>query len=237
MKSCATLIQDSAVEGILRSLRMAYFCCSRLISLQPINSPFGFGQYRLPTLHFAKSSNEIAKSRSLRTPTTAVFRLIVLFSLLGPHLAMAHDQAGEMRGMYRYMADAGMFTECLTGQSWFVAQEGDNAALEREYTKARKQPGAEILVSLEGRVEMRPGMEGNTLQPTLIVTRLIDVLPGETCGTHAASEPLENTYWKLTRLGDKPVFVQERQHEPSLTFHPENHRVSGSGGCNPHLGS
>ena len=33
----------------------------------------GFGQYRLFALHFAESSNEIAKSWSLRTPTTAVF--------------------------------------------------------------------------------------------------------------------------------------------------------------------
>jgi hypothetical protein len=48
---------DAAFESILHSLRMGYFCCSRLISLQPINSPFGFRQYRQFTLHFAKSSN------------------------------------------------------------------------------------------------------------------------------------------------------------------------------------
>jgi len=64
---------DSAVESTLRSLLMPYFCCSRLISLQPINSPFGFKQYRLLTLHFAKSSNEIGQSRSLRILSTAGF--------------------------------------------------------------------------------------------------------------------------------------------------------------------
>ena len=35
-----------------------------------------------------------------------------------------------MRGMYRYFADAGLFTECLTGRRLPVAQEKDNATLE-----------------------------------------------------------------------------------------------------------
>ena len=66
---------DSAVEGILRSLRLPSFCCSKLVSLQPIHSPFGFGKYRLWPLHFAKSSNEIRQSRSLRIPPTIGFRI------------------------------------------------------------------------------------------------------------------------------------------------------------------
>ena len=66
---------DSAVGGILRSLRLPSFCCSKLISLQPIHSPFGFGKYRLWPLHFAKSSNEIRQSRSLRIPPTTGFRI------------------------------------------------------------------------------------------------------------------------------------------------------------------
>ena len=40
-----------------------------------------------------------------------------------------------LRGMFRYMADAGLFTECSTGQRWPVAQEADNATLEREYSE------------------------------------------------------------------------------------------------------
>ena len=45
-----------------------------------------------------------------------------------------------MRGMYKYFADAGRFTECLTRQNWPVAQAQDNAALESAYAKARRQP-------------------------------------------------------------------------------------------------
>jgi putative lipoprotein len=49
--------------------------------------------------------------------------------------------------------------------------------------------------------------------------------------------PLENTYWKLVRLGDGPAIAAEKQHEPYLMFHPASRRVSGSGGCNRLSGS
>jgi copper homeostasis protein (lipoprotein) len=138
-----------------------------------------------------------------------------------------------MRGMYRYMADAGCFTECLTGQNWPVAQERENAVLEREYTNARRRPGEELMVSLEGRVAMRPGMVGGELQPTLVVEGFMGVRQGEVCGQRFSTAPLENTHWGLTWLvGDKPVIVKDGQREPGLSFQPENQRVAGSGGCN-----
>jgi putative lipoprotein len=63
--------------------------------------------------------------------------------------------------------------------------------------------------------------------------------PGRPSGTTggAATEPLENTYWKLTRLGDAPVTVASQQREPHLVFNSETRRVHGSGGCNPLTGS
>jgi copper homeostasis protein (lipoprotein) len=142
-----------------------------------------------------------------------------------------------MRGMYKYFADAGRFTECLTRQNWPVAQEQDNAALESAYAKARRQPGEELLVSLEGRVAMRPKMEGEGQQSTLVVERFIGVWPGESCGARFATEPLENTYWKLTRLGNAVVMVGEKQREPHFVLNSETRRVGGSGGCNRLVGS
>jgi copper homeostasis protein (lipoprotein) len=142
-----------------------------------------------------------------------------------------------LRGMYKYLADAGRFRECLTRKNWPVAHEQDNAALESAYSKARRQPGEELLVSLEGRVAMRPKMEGEGQQPTLVVERFIGVWPGETCGARFATEPLENTYWKLTRLGDMPVTVAPQQREPHFILNPTSRRVGGSGGCNRLTGS
>jgi uncharacterized lipoprotein YbaY/uncharacterized lipoprotein NlpE involved in copper resistance len=72
----------------------------------------------------------------------------------------------SVTGMYRYMADAGMFMECRSRRRMPVAQEQDNAALEAAYAKARREPGEELLVRLEGQIAMRPKMEGKGEQPT-----------------------------------------------------------------------
>ena len=142
-----------------------------------------------------------------------------------------------MRGMYRYFADAGWLTECLTRRKWPVAQEKDNAALESAYAKARLTPGEELLVNLEGQVAMRPKMEGQGAQPTLVVERFIGVSTGETCGARFSSVPLENTYWKLTRLGGKAVTVTAKQREPHFVLDDKTKRIAGFGGCNRFTGT
>jgi copper homeostasis protein (lipoprotein) len=151
------------------------------------------------------------------------------FERLEPRLAM--------RGMFRYMADAGIFTECSTGQRWPVAQEGDNARLEREYSNVRKEPGGPVMVSVEGRVAMRPKMEGPGLQPTLVPDRFIGAFPADTCGPRPATAPLDTTSWKLTRLGGTSVSSTGPEREPGLVLDAAAKRVSGSGGCNRFTGS
>lgn len=49
--------------------------------------------------------------------------------------------------------------------------------------------------------------------------------------------PLENTYWKLVRLADAPVVVEDGQREPHLVLHADETRVAGSTGCNRLIGS
>jgi putative lipoprotein len=48
----------------------------------------------------------------------------------------------------------------------------------------------------------------------------------------ASTATLENTYWKLTRLGGQAVSVVDGQREPHFILQPEQKRVTGSGGCN-----
>lgn len=141
-----------------------------------------------------------------------------------------------LRGMFRYMADAGIFTECSTGQRWPVAQEADNATLEREYLKARTEPGGPVMVSVDARVAMRPKMEGPGLQPTLVPERFIGAFPGDTCGPRPATAPFETTAWRLTRLGDAAVASKDPAREPGLAFDAATRRVSGFGGCNRFTG-
>lgn len=147
------------------------------------------------------------------------------------------DPRLAMRGMYRYFADVGQFTECLTRRKWPVAQEKNNAALESAYTKARLTAGEELLVNLEGQIAMRPKMEGPGAQAALVVERFIAISPGETCSARLSSAPLENTYWKLTRLGGKSVTVAPKQHEPYFVLDNKSKRIAGSGGCNRFTGT
>jgi uncharacterized lipoprotein YbaY/heat shock protein HslJ len=143
----------------------------------------------------------------------------------------------SFRGAFTYFADAGMFTLCATGQKLPVAKEGDNAALEAAYLKARSSPGAPVLAAVEGRVETREPMEGPA-RPTLIVERFVEILPGAGCEALAGRATLENTYWRLASLRGRPVPpVENQQREPHLILQPAQKRVAGSGGCNRLMGS
>jgi uncharacterized lipoprotein NlpE involved in copper resistance len=95
----------------------------------------------------------------------------------------------EMRGMFRYMADAGRFTECTSRQSWPVATEGDNAALESAYSRERRTDAEEMLVKVVGRVAMRPRMDGGGRERTLVVERFEEIRPGEPCTSGASKSP------------------------------------------------
>jgi putative lipoprotein len=51
-------------------------------------------------------------------------------------------------------------------------------------------------------------------------------------GPSRGNAPLENTTWKVTRLGEKDVVSNENQRAPYIVLESSDHRVSGSGGCN-----
>jgi heat shock protein HslJ len=53
----------------------------------------------------------------------------------------------------------------------------------------------------------------------------------------ASASSLEDTYWKLTRLGDTAVTMASKQQEPHFILNPQQRRVTGSGGCNRITGS
>jgi uncharacterized lipoprotein YbaY/heat shock protein HslJ len=143
--------------------------------------------------------------------------------------------ARRLRGLYSYMADSGLFEDCETGQRLPVVQEADNAALEAAYSAARPAPGATLLAIVDGRIEDRKPMEG-PVRPMLIVERFVSIAPGA-CSDGRPTATLENTYWKLMRLGSQPVTVADNQREPHFVLQSETKRVSGSGGCNRMMGS
>jgi copper homeostasis protein (lipoprotein) len=192
-----------------------------------------FGGRDAPVKLAIRDSNTVRKL----SPTGAPITSSLNYDLKRTKSAVPLEPRLLMRGMYMYMADAGRFRECLTRRTWPVAQERDNAALEAAYSKARRQPGETLLVSLEGQVAMRPRMEGGGRQHSLVVERFGGVWPGESCGSRTSTEPLENTYWKLTRLGNAPVNVAPGTRELHFILQPASRRVSGFSGCNQLTGS
>lgn len=138
-----------------------------------------------------------------------------------------------LTGMFTYLADAAAITLCADDRRLPVAMEGDYRALEGAYLQAEPQPGQPLLATVEGLITVRPSAEeSQPPRPTLVVERFVSVRPRETCGTPLADSPLRGTYWKLVRLGDKPVAAAEGRREASLVFDTEEPRVAGSGGCN-----
>jgi copper homeostasis protein (lipoprotein) len=145
------------------------------------------------------------------------------------------DPPNSLRGMYSYMADAGWFVECRSGVRMPVAQEGDNAALESAYSKAREMPGAPMLATVNGRVEERLPMEG-AMRPTLIVDKFISV-EAQGCSGPSSTAELENTYWKLMTLGGTPAESPEGAREIHFVLNRAGLRISGFSGCNQMTGS
>jgi heat shock protein HslJ len=75
-------------------------------------------------------------------------------------------------------------------------------------------------------------MEGDGLQLAIVPEHFLGVWPGESCGARMASAELEDTYWKLTRLGNEPVIPSADRREPYMVLRSEDGRVDGFTGCN-----
>jgi copper homeostasis protein (lipoprotein) len=149
----------------------------------------------------------------------------------------------HVRGMYTHMADAGTLEECRSGWRMPVAEQKDNAALERAYAKAKHAPGAPVMVSLTGHLDLERAESGDPYS-ALIVDKFEAVHPGESCAvatpvaTHASatSVTLENTKWKLIEIGGAPFAPTAGEHDVFIQLDPKEHRVSGQAQCNRVMG-
>jgi copper homeostasis protein (lipoprotein) len=83
--------------------------------------------------------------------------------------------------MYRYMADAAVFRDCRSGQTYPVLIEGGHLPLERAYLEQHGEPGAEVLAVFDAEFVMRAPEPGIPEREHLRVTRFIELRPGEGC--------------------------------------------------------
>jgi uncharacterized lipoprotein YbaY/heat shock protein HslJ len=139
------------------------------------------------------------------------------------------DVRATLRGVYEAGENGAFFTECRTGQRWRVAGGGAAQQLATSVGRA-------ALVSIDGHVV--PG----TGEPASIeVTRVVGPVPGASQGASAragdcaprfSAAPLENTFWRLTHLGESAAAPSRGPAEPGLTFRDNPRSFGGNGGCN-----
>jgi copper homeostasis protein (lipoprotein) len=154
------------------------------------------------------------------------------------------DLRAAMTGVYRVEGTEAQFIECSTGQRWTVAETGGGpastlrAAAEREGARA----GNAVFASIEGRVAQRrvPAAEaaaqGTSPGLVLDVDKVEGTAIGKSCAPRFGSVPLENTSWRLTRLGTTPIApgapADPTVRQLGLIFRDESRSFGGNGGCN-----
>jgi uncharacterized lipoprotein YbaY/heat shock protein HslJ len=149
--------------------------------------------------------------------------------------APAAPAAQRWRGEFTYLADAANFVDCASGKRWPVANAGDYLATERGYLAARSAPGAPLMATFNGRVEVRPAMEGPPREH-MVIERLGGFEPGARCAA-AAALPLRGTAWRLIELEGVAVAAAPGQpRDIGLTLSATQNQVSGFAGCNNLVG-
>ena len=153
-----------------------------------------------------------------------------------PTAAATEKPGMELQGMFRYMADAALFRDCRNGKSFPVSMEGAYIELERAYLNSGIDAGSEVMVRLRGRYLERPAMEGNRNEVKLIVDKLENIDPQNTCAPNEHAE-LQNTYWKLLELDGKPVVTPEGMREAHIILTGDESKAHGHAGCNNFFGT
>ena len=85
-----------------------------------------------------------------------------------------------MRGMYFYMADAAIFTDCATGKKVSVA---NNAQLERDYAVARGNDSKPVLLTVDGHFTLEPNPDSGEMVKTLVADKDAKFVAGKDCNS------------------------------------------------------
>jgi len=87
----------------------------------------------------------------------------------------------NLTGYFRYTANAALFDDCDTHLRWPVLMEENFRAAEAAYGSSGVAPGNPLLVSLEGRVVRRPGVDNGPPRDFLIIEKFARAMAGESC--------------------------------------------------------
>ncbi|MSQ67510.1 MAG: META domain-containing protein [Gammaproteobacteria bacterium] len=132
---------------------------------------------------------------------------------------------GLLRGLYQVDGGQGVFTECLSGQRWTLLPNSEQHTLQLAYAALKLAPGQAVLASAEGEV---------SAGAVLRVIEYDGLWPAESCANGTAPQPLDNIYWKLTRLENQRLGASTGD-EPHLVLQTSG-ELAGSSGCNDIVG-
>jgi len=99
---------------------------------------------------------------------------------LAPVTAALPATPMAMRGMYFYMADAAIFTDCATGKKVSVA---NNAQLERDYAAARGNDTKPVLLTVDGHFTLQANPDSGEKIKTLVPDRDARFEAGKNCNS------------------------------------------------------
>jgi copper homeostasis protein (lipoprotein) len=142
-------------------------------------------------------------------------------------------------GEMQYMADAALFTECMSGDSYPMAMEADFVAAERAYRDAVDEPGGPLFVTFEGIIAPREAVDREGAEDTVIVERFIHAWPGERCGRAKVDASLVNTRWRIVQIGKTTVGTEKARREPHILLADDDGglRYRATVGCNQIAGA
>ena len=145
----------------------------------------------------------------------------------------------RMRGMYSAHGDKGFFTECTTGIRFPVTTEKAYRELANAYNNTPHGQEEQLLVLLEGSLQPGPTTndEGENGTEKLVVTRFLNIFPGQDCRGDHRRMSLFNTTWKLLEINGKPVTLADGQEEPYVILDIKGNRMHGFSGCNRFFGT
>ena len=148
------------------------------------------------------------------------------YTLTSKGLLEAVDITLPLRGTLAADGSSLRFTECLTGGTFFVADEGETAA-------ARQ---AMIVINSDS---VYVTIEGTLHATTVVVRRFINTWPMESCERSLSDASLVNTRWRLDRIDRETIRLTGAQREPYLMLRDGDTGAvyEASAGCNQMGGS
>lgn len=138
----------------------------------------------------------------------------------------------QIRGEFRYAADAATLVSCEGGIQFPVTGDSAFIRLQRAHGEEHLGTGAAILVDAVGRLEVRAGAEEGTQAETFVVESFEVVNRRADCNATTVTAYIAIGDWQLGALDGVALGELPRETQPTLRFVLSEPTMFGHAGCN-----